>query len=305
VYDAYVTTVDDIEARTGYDFFTALPDDIERIVESNDHKPVARMTGAASGLEGATISFDGSTSTDQDIGTSLHDALSYQWSVNGAVKAITPTLDATFSDDGQYAVQLIVSDLFGWADTATTQVTIANVAPTLNAFAGASIIRGENYATSGSFTDPGADSWTATVSYGDGSPVQPLALTGTSFTLAHDYLSAGTFTVTVTVTDDDGGTVSRSTTVAVASAADAIGTLSGQLTALASAGTLTSAESNALDASLRNALKSLDKDNPTPSSNQLDAFINKVEAMQRSGRLDAGHASALITFARRVIASIG
>src|SRR4029078_8474963 len=81
VYTAYVTTVDDIEARTGYDFFAALPDNIERIAEANDHPPVAALSGPAFSLEGATVTFDASGSTDPDTG----DALSYSWSFSNGV----------------------------------------------------------------------------------------------------------------------------------------------------------------------------------------------------------------------------
>ena len=303
-YAPFVTTIDDIETRTGYDFFAALPDDVERIVESNDHRPTAVITGDASGVEGGTLHFDATSSSDQDVGTALNDVLSYQWSVNGTVRSITPLLDAVFTDDGQYAVQLIVSDLYGWADTTTRTVTIANVAPTLGSIAGATIIRGESYGASGAFTDPGADSWSATVNYGDGSGTQPLALSGTSFTLSHAYATAGTFTVTVTVTDDDGGTSVGTATVVVASASDAVGTLSGTVRGLVTAGSLTGGEAAALDASLRSALNSLGSNNPIPARNQLEAFINKVDAMQRSGRLSASDASALVAYARRIIASI-
>jgi len=40
---------------------------------------------------------------------------------------------------------------------------------------------------SSTFTDPGADTWTANVNYGDGSGVQPLVLTGKTFSLSHVY----------------------------------------------------------------------------------------------------------------------
>ena len=42
---------------------------------------------------------------------------------------------------------------------------------------------------------------TATVNYGDNSGVQPLTLSGKSFTLSHTYSQTGSFTVTVTVND--------------------------------------------------------------------------------------------------------
>ena len=55
-------------------------------------------------------------------------------------------------------------------------------------------------------TDPGADTWTATVDYGDGTGVQTLILNaGKTFALRHTYTKKGTYKVTVKVTDDDGG----------------------------------------------------------------------------------------------------
>src|SRR6185503_11678828 len=56
------------------------------------------------------------------------------------------------------------------------------------------------YSASGSFTDPGADTWTATVNYGDGTS-GPLTLSGNSFSLSHVYASFGNFTVSVSVFD--------------------------------------------------------------------------------------------------------
>ncbi|MGO9920774.1 MAG: PKD domain-containing protein [Isosphaeraceae bacterium] len=56
-----------------------------------------------------------------------------------------------------------------------------------------------------SFTDPPGDGpWTATVLYGDGTPIQPLVVTGQSFTLSHIFANAGTFTTIVTVTNREG-----------------------------------------------------------------------------------------------------
>src|SRR5205085_4859094 len=108
----------------------------------------------------------------------------------------------TFIQDGSYPLSLIVTDSHGLSSTATSTVTVANDAPSIAPFAGATILSGQSYSASGSFTDAGADSWTATVNYGDGSGVQPLALSGKTFALAHQYNGFGTFTVTVAITDD-------------------------------------------------------------------------------------------------------
>ena len=108
----------------------------------------------------------------------------------------------------------------GLADTVTTTAAVINVAPVIAAFAGATLLPGETYTASGSFTDPGADAWTATVDYGDGSGAGALALSGKTFSLSHTYTAAGTFTVTVRVSDDD-ATASRTTPVTVLTPAQA------------------------------------------------------------------------------------
>jgi hypothetical protein len=57
-----------------------------------------------------------------------------------------------------------------------------------------------------SFTDPGADSWTATVDWGDGSGEGPASVDPLSMTVSgeHTYTGAGTFTATVCVGDEQG-----------------------------------------------------------------------------------------------------
>jgi Ca2+-binding RTX toxin-like protein len=103
------------------------------------------------------------------------------------------------------------------------------VAPAV-ALAGAAAaagVRGQTLNFTGSFTDPGsADTWSATVDYGDGAGPQPLALNpDKSFNLTHVYAASGVYTVTVVVGDDDGGagvTTKRITITAAGLQADSL-----------------------------------------------------------------------------------
>ncbi len=294
-WQTFTTTVDQIEAETGYDLLSALPDRIERIVESNDRPPVASVGGPFTGSEGAAISFSGS-GTDPD-----GDALEYTWSFGDGTTGTGTHPSHTYADDGTYTVTLTVTDPYGAEDVATTTATVGNVAPSVAAFAGASLLQGERYSAAGSFGDPGADSWTATVDYGDGSGEQPLALSGKGFSLSHTYSAAGTHTVTVTMRDDDGGVDVRTATVTVQTPSQGIGAIHAMVTGLG----IGHGNASALGAKLRAAAASLARGDTTPAVNQLQAFINQVEAMVASGRLTAAQGAALVAEANRVIRSIG
>jgi DNA/RNA endonuclease G (NUC1)/uncharacterized protein YjdB len=303
-WQAHRVSVDSVEKATGYDLLSALPSGVEEVVESGDRAPTARISGAgtAGGDEGQTLSFSASTSSDPDVGGSLDDVLSYAWAVDGATVGIGPSLSHTFADDGAHQLRLIVADKFGAADTAITSVTVANVAPAVAALPNATLLRGESYQAAGSFTDPGADTWTATVNYGAGAG--PLALSGKTFQLSHGYATAGSYTVTVTVRDDEGGEGARTAQVTVLSAGDGVQALTEMVVAFQAAGKLASTEAQPLSATLSAAGRSLAADRPS-SVNQIGAFINQVEALQLSGRLSAADAGTLITYARRILASIG
>ncbi len=77
-----------------------------------------------------------------------------------------------------------------------------NTTPSVSAGGAASITAGSVFSRTGSFTDPDATPWTATVNYGrSGDTAVPLALTGQTFTLNATYPNAGTFTAIITVCD--------------------------------------------------------------------------------------------------------
>jgi len=81
-----------------------------------------------------------------------------------------------------------------------------------------------------SFTDPGLDNHTATLDYGDGSPAQVVDVWDLrNFRLDHAYATPGTYNLSVTVTDEDGGADNRSAVVTVGDTATAPVTISGYM----------------------------------------------------------------------------
>ncbi len=102
---------------------------------------------------------------------------------------------------------LVSSDDFSSPFTVDWSTNTANnTTPYVQSLQNETIDQGATYSASGSFTDPDSTSWTATIDYGDGSGVQPLTLSGMSFSLSHQYNMAGTYTVALSITDNQGAT---------------------------------------------------------------------------------------------------
>ncbi len=181
--------VDEDERLSGQTFTTA-------VTVYENLTPTADANGPYSVDEGATVLLDGSGSSDPN-----GDPLSYEWDLdnNGAFDATGVETPYVGVDDGTYTLALRVSDSL-LEDTATTTVAVSNVAPAVEAGADLSAVEGQSVGFNGSFDDPGTlDTHNIHWAFGDG------GVTDDDLTPDHLYADSGTYTVTLTVTDDDGG----------------------------------------------------------------------------------------------------
>ena len=157
--------------------------------------------------EGTKLTRDASFS-DQDASISWSATVNYGDGSGSAALALAG--DKTFTLDhlyrpGSWVVSVVVTDDAGAAGTASFRVTVTNLAPTVNLGGAVDLTFDPTLRRSGTFSDPGtSETYFATVDYGDGSGGRALTLSGNSFLLDHVYGTAGTYTVSVTVTDSEG-----------------------------------------------------------------------------------------------------
>jgi hypothetical protein len=212
----YVTTVDAVEALSGYDVLALLPDFIETQLEKGNRFPTARVGGPYTGVEGAPVSLSGSASSDPDAG----DVLSYAWSFGDGTTGSGVSPSKTYANNGVYTVTLTVSDQQGAKSVTTTTVTVSNAAPTVTITPAAAWKKGVSSSIGVAFADPNPkDSpFIVRINWGDGTAVTQFGATVvpvTPFSRPHTFASAGSFTITVTVTDRDGGVGTQTLAITV------------------------------------------------------------------------------------------
>jgi hypothetical protein len=210
----------------------------------------------------------------------------------------------TYAQNGSYTVRLIVSDIRGLADTVSTTATVSNVAPTIAPAAPVSIDIGQSYTGTGSFTDPGADSFTGTVSYGDGSATTALAISGRSFSLSHTYAAPGSYTITVRISDDV-ATTTHTRTVTVLSATQVIEQTIAQIEQLGAAGKLPSGYATSMANRLEALIAQLERgQNMLPVTMQLSAMRNQLEALVRANQISAADATMMEAAIARITRAV-
>ena len=165
--------------------------------------PTAAFTNTCTDLD---CTFDGTTSSDSD-GT----IASYAWDFGDNSSGTGATPQHSYTAAGTYSVVLTVADNGGATDSVTEKITVtaADVAPTAS-FTSSTVGLKASFDGSGS-ADPDGTIASYAWDFGDNA-------TGTGKTTSHTYAAAGTFSVKLTVTDDQGATntVTKSVTVAKA-----------------------------------------------------------------------------------------
>jgi len=195
---AVTLTVTDDEGATGTATLT---------VEVTNAPPVADFTMPPQPYyEGDTVQFtDLSTDSDGVI-------VAWNWVFSDGGTSTDQNPVHTYIEDGEYIVDLTVTDDDGATDSIYRKVVVLNVAPTVDAGPDQTVRIDSLVDFLGSFTDPGVlDTHTIKWEFGDGTTDSG------SLSTSHTYTASGTYVVKLTVTDDDGGVGSDKLIVTVIS----------------------------------------------------------------------------------------
>jgi PKD repeat protein len=170
--------------------------------------PTADAGGPYTGDEGSPITLTGNGS-DPD-----GDPLTYAWDLdnNGDFETSGRVVTNIWPDDGNFTVNLRVTDGRGGVATDTAIVTVNNVAPTADAGPDRTVNVNEQVAFNGSASDPGQDPLTFEWDFDYGGSFSADA---SGPVVANTWTTSGTYTIMLQVDDGDGGVGTDTVTVLV------------------------------------------------------------------------------------------
>ena len=168
----------------------------------NASPSIVAITPDATLLEGTTAGF-AATATDPG-----GDLLTYTWDFgDGGTGAVGDSVEHLYADNGVYTVTVVVTDPSSGSDTATVEVTVDNVPPLFTALVGdSSGALGESLLFQATASDiaGSADALLWTWDFGDGT-VSEVGYDLSS--VSHVWTEVGSFVLSVTLDDGDGGVV--------------------------------------------------------------------------------------------------
>ena len=167
--------------------------------------PVIDALNVADGDEGAEVSLSVDAHDDDD------DNLTYSWDFGDGETASGENVKHTWADDGDYTVTVTVSD-GEEEDSESATVSVTNVAPTLSVDGASSGQEAQARTFEADTSDVEADTVSVTWDFGDGE-------TGSGDEVTHTWADDGTYTVTVTASDEDGGETTETFNISISNRA--------------------------------------------------------------------------------------
>ena len=156
--------------------------------------PLAQFTAPTPQLEGSTLAFDAG-----DPGPAAAAPVSYAWTFGDGATASAASATHAYAAAGTYSAILTETDANGNTSTVTHSVTVLDEAPTA-AFTVATSLPSTQRPVAfdaGQSSDPDGSVVGYAWNFGDG-------LYGSGATPTHQFAAAGTYTVTLIVTDSNG-----------------------------------------------------------------------------------------------------
>lgn len=184
-YTATLTVTDDEGTAVGKSFTVNI---------DNAPPTLGGITATAGAVEGTPVTFT-ATATDP-----AGDPLTYQWTIDH-VLLDGPVVVYTFTEDGTWTVGLAVTDDAGRVTTGELFVPVANADPIVDSLTVDGAFEGQTTTVVASVHDPG---WRDLLSY---AWLLPDGTTATGAILSTSFPDDGVQPITLTVTDDDGGSV--------------------------------------------------------------------------------------------------
>ena len=182
------------------------------VTVANLDPAVGAVTNTGPVVEGSAVTL---TATASDV---PGDSLAYAWVLDDGNTASGASVSHTYVEDGVYVATVTVTDGDGGSATGSTTVTVTNGAPAIASVTndgpageGSAVTFGVSASDPGGASDPLTYAW----DFGDGA-------TGSGPSPSHPYGEQGTYTATVTVSDDEGASAQGTTTVTVTNVAPTI-----------------------------------------------------------------------------------